>query len=82
MKSYYSYDIKVSTRGHKKYDVYRRGEYVLSFGDRRYAQYKDRIGHYSGKDHGDAKRLAAYYKRHATDYPKYSADWFSKHFLW
>lgn len=82
MKSYYSYLIKPSTRKNKKYDVYKKGEYITSFGSLHHQQYKDVIGHYSHLDHNDEDRRRKYYQRHNKDYPKYSADWFSKKFLW
>jgi len=82
MKKYGIYNIKVSTRKHKKYDVFIKDKYLLSFGDNRYGQYKDKIGHYSSKDSLDLKKLNAYYKRHNKKYPIHSADWFSKKFLW
>ena len=52
-KKYYVY-VK-STSGHKK---------LIHFGDTRYGQYKDKLGHYSSKDHLDQKRRKAYYTRH------------------
>ena len=34
------YTFKVSTRKHKKYDAFKNGKYVVSFGDNRYQQYR------------------------------------------
>jgi len=74
--------------GFKKYKavVYLRGKKVktVSFGDKRYAQYKDKtpLKLYSKKNHLDKKRRARYYARHKKNYPRYSADWFSKKYLW
>jgi len=82
MYKYYSYVIKPSTRKNKKYDVYKKEKYLLSFGDSRFQHYRDKIGHYKELDHKDKERRARYYKRHTKNYPKYSADWFSKKFLW
>jgi len=82
MKTYYSYLIKPSTRKNKKYDVFKKNKYILSFGDSRYEQYKDKIGFYKELNHNDKSRRELYYKRHSKDYPKYSADWFSKKYLW
>lgn len=80
---YKKFIIKPSTRKHKKYDVFdKEGKKVLSFGDKRYQQYKDKIGYYKELDHNDKKRKELYYKRHNKDYGKYSPDWFSKKFLW
>ena len=57
---------------------------TVQFGDKRYGQFKDTtpLKFYSYKDHNSAKRRANYLKRHSKDYPKYSADWFSKRYLW
>ncbi len=71
-----------SRRKWKKYDAYnKKGEYIVSFGDKRYSQYKDKIGHYSSKDHKDIKRKNSYYARHGKATPL-SAKWFSHKFLW
>lgn len=71
----------VSTRGNKKYDVYRNGKYVLSFGDRRYGQYHDKLGFYWNLDHFDPARRANYYARHGPATYK-SAKWYSHRYLW
>ena len=42
--------------GHKKYSVYvLRGDMprLIHFGDSRYEQYRDRLGHWAHLDHGD-----------------------------
>ena len=75
-------EFKPSTRKNKKYDAFHKGEYITSFGDKRYQHYFDKLGYYSYLNHYDEKRRANYYKRHNKDYEKYSADWFSKKFLW
>jgi hypothetical protein len=62
-----NYKIEVSTRANKKYDVYKDGKYLLSFGDKRYGQYKDKIGHYSHLDNNDEKKRSAYRARHKND---------------
>ena len=82
MKTYYSYLIKPSVKKNKKYDVFKKNKYILSFGDNRYEQYNDKIGYYKHLDHNDKKRKDLYYKRHPINYHKYSADWFSKKYLW
>jgi hypothetical protein len=82
MKTYYSYLIKPSVKKNKKYDVFKKNKYVLSFGDNRYQQFFDKIGHYKNLNHNDNKRKDLYYKRHSKDYPKYTSDWFSKKYLW
>ena len=48
-----------------------------------FTQYKDQaLGIYSEYDTLDKKKRQNYYKRHPIDYPKYSADYMSKVFLW
>ena len=62
----------------------------VNFGDKRYQQYKDKIGMYSYLDHRDLKRRALYRIRHAAITAnglraidvKYSPAWFSYHYLW
>ncbi len=70
-----------STTGTKKYDVYKNGKLIARFGDRLYAHYKDKIGHYKHLDHLDRKRRALFYARHGKG-EKYSPLWFSSRFLW
>ena len=75
------YTFKKSIRKNKKYDVYKNGKYLVSFGDNRYEQYKDKIGLYSAKNHLDKKRRELYYKRHGK--AKFeSSKWFSHKYLW
>ena len=76
----------VSKAKNKKYSVYvksntKKGKKIVHFGDKRYGQFKDKIGHYKSKDHGDKKRKDAYYARHG-DAKKYSAKYFSHKYLW
>lgn len=72
----------------KKYDVYRNGKKLASFGARSYQQYKDKIGYYRGSNHGDSDRRKRYLLRHKKDKltQKYknreSAGWFSEKYLW
>lgn len=69
----------------------------VSFGDRRYWHYRDRVpvrlggGLWRHKDHGDAKRRANYRKRHGgirrkdgsrATKAKFSPAWFSLNYLW
>lgn len=56
----------------------------VGFGHQDYQQYKDSTGLnlYSHLNHLDKKRRENYYKRHSKNYPKYSADYFSKKYLW
>lgn len=70
-----------SNAKHKKYSVYVKGKSgnpkLIHFGDNRYQQFKDKIGHYSHLDHGDSERKKRYYQRHgkatSKDTPKYWA---------
>ncbi len=73
--------IKPSTKKFKKYDVFKNKKYYLSFGDKRYAQYFDKLGHYSHLNHNDKERRRLYYARHG-EAKKYSAKWFSHKYLW
>lgn len=87
-KEYKNYILKffISQRRNKKYrvDIYQNNKFMKSvhFGDRRYQHYHDQIGLYSDLDHNDMQRLQLYYKRHKKNYPEFSADFFSKKFLW
>lgn len=86
-----AFKFQVSQRKGKKYDAVFADGRVVSFGGLRgdgkpYAQYKDRtsLKAYTAYDHLDKKRRSAYYARHGlinNDKP-YTADWFSKTFLW
>ena len=73
-----------SDKQFKKYKATLPNNKVVHFGDTRYQQYKDTtpLKLYSKLDHHDKQRRELYYKRHPTDYPKYTADWFSKKYLW
>lgn len=79
-----NYEIRKSTRPHKKYDVFYHGNYLLSFGDNRYQQYKDitPIKAYSSMDHLDKVRRTKYYLRHGPAEDMSSAKWWSHRFLW
>lgn len=78
----------VSKTPHKKYDAILYDEKTgkakrVSFGDTRYKQYNDRLGHYKMLDHHDPERRKRYRQRHyKTHFKKYSPSWFSWHFLW
>ena len=52
-----------SNRKNKKYMVLTK-KGIIHFGDKRYQQFKDKIGLYSHLDHNDKKRKELYYKRH------------------
>jgi hypothetical protein len=73
---------KKSKRKDKKYDVFKNNRYVVSFGDNRYEQYKDKIGIYKDLDHGDKKRRDNYYARHGKQSRMGTAKYFSHKYLW
>lgn len=80
------YDIRVSTRKNKKYDVYKNGKYLLSFGAIKengvpYEQYKDQFGYYSNYDHLDKERKKNFWKRHTKSNDPTSASYWNK-LLW
>ena len=68
----------------KKYTAILPNGKRVNFGDKRYQQYEDRtpLKLYSNLDHHDKERRKRYYERHSKDYPKYSADYLSKKYLW
>lgn len=77
------YTFTVSTRPNKKYDVYKAGKYLLSFGDIRYKHYFDKIGLLpKSLNHLDKQRRALYYKRHGQSQDRGSAKYFSNMYLW
>ena len=70
---------------------------LVSFGDRRYQQYKDSVpksmggGKYTSKNHLDKQRRASYRARHGSltckngekcIAVKFSPAWFSYYYLW
>ena len=75
-------EIRISTRKNKKYDVYKNNKFLVSFGDKRYAQYHDQLGVYSHLDHNDSKRRENYYKRFGKKAQYLSAKYFSHKYLW
>ena len=56
----------------------------VNFSDKRYQQYEDRtpLNLHSNLDHHDKERRKRCVERHSKDYPKYSAYYFSKVYLW
>jgi len=67
----------------KKYRAYLSDGSTIDFGDTRYEQYEDKVlGTYSNLDHHDLRRRELYWLRHKKNYPIFSADWFSKNYLW
>ena len=75
--------IEKSKVKNKKYAAIINGKRI-NFGDKRYQQYEDKtpLKLYSNLDHHDKERRKRYYERHDKDFPKYSADWLSKKYLW
>ena len=76
------YSFNISTRKNKKYDVYKNGKYLLSFGSKNHQQYQDKIGYYKNLDHNDKVRRDNYYKRFGKSTKKDTAKWFSHNYLW
>ena len=76
------YTFTRSTDRGKKYDAFKDGKKIASFGGRHYEHYRDRIGLYSHLDHGNKERRKRFYDRHGTMPRKESALWFSSKFLW
>lgn len=78
------YTVIPSVRQLKKYDVYKDGKYLLSYGDIRYGHYYDKFKFYSDLDHLDDRRRYLYRIRHQYDHikdPNYPGFW-SYHYLW
>tara|TARA_R110002124_G_scaffold71913_1_gene192352 strand:+ start:2141 stop:2404 length:264 start_codon:yes stop_codon:yes gene_type:complete len=52
----------ISKVKNKKYSIRYKGK-LVSFGDKRYQHFRDKIGKYSNLNHNDAVRRTAYLKR-------------------
>jgi len=78
------YRFKISVKRNKKYDVYKNGKYLVSFGDRNYQHYKDKtpLKAWSVLDHNDKKRRDNYYSRFGKDAKYETAKYFSHKYLW
>ena len=76
----------VSKAKNKKYSVYVKsdsgGMRLIHFGDKRYQQFKDKLGHYKRLDHNDPQRKKNYYSRHGKHTGKDSAKYWSHKILW
>ena len=76
----------VSSAKNKKYSVYVKStsghKKLIHFGDTRNGQYKDKLGHYSSKDHLDQKRRKAYYSRNGPATNKNTPKYWSHKILW
>ena len=68
----------------KKYRVYLSNGKHVDFGARGYEQFRDStpLRAFSDYDHNDVLRRQRYYQRHNINYPKFSADYMSKRYLW
>ena len=74
-----------SSSKNKKYSVYvMKGDKkrLIHFGDSRYGQFKDKLGHFKSLDHGDVKRKNNYYSRHGQSTDKNTAKYWSHKILW
>lgn len=80
--------ITPSKKQNKKYDVYIYDEikdkpkYLISFGDRNYEHYFDKIGYYSYLNHNDSIRKKRYYDRFGKTNDYTSAKYWSNYILW
>tara|TARA_Y100000004_G_C8725101_1_gene331804 strand:+ start:189 stop:497 length:309 start_codon:yes stop_codon:yes gene_type:complete len=85
----------VSKAKNKKYSVYVKGDdgktKLINFGDKRYEQFKDKIGHYSYLNHNDKERRKRYLTRakgiknkkgELTYKDKNTPNYWSVNFLW
>ena len=77
-----------SKSGNSKYSVYVEsktgGKKLIHFGDKRYEQYHDKLGHYTSLDHKDPERRKSYRDRHKHDKlnDKNSAGYWAWRCLW
>jgi hypothetical protein len=78
------YFIRKSTRKNKKYDIYHNDKYFLSFGDKRYEQFKDQtpIKAFAKQNHGDPERKRLYFLRHGKTADRKSSKYWSNNYLW
>jgi len=75
----------VSKAKNKKYSVYvmKNGKKrLIHFGDSRYQQFEDKLGHYSNLNHYDKKRQKNYFSRHGDTKDKNTAKYWSHKILW
>ena len=75
----------VSKAKNKKYSVYvlKDGKKrIIHFGDSRYGQFKDKLGHYKKLDHNDPKRKKNYFQRHGRTTDKNTALYWANKTLW
>ena len=75
----------VSKAKNKKCSVYVRKhgrKRLIHFGDKRYQQYRDKLGHYRELDHNDPERRKRCYDRHGPSGDKDTAKYWSHKILW
>jgi hypothetical protein len=77
-----NYEFKKSSKKNKKYDVFKNKKFIVSFGDKRYQQYNDKIGLFKNLNHNDEKRKNNYYSRFGKDAKNETAKYFSHKYLW
>jgi hypothetical protein len=82
------YEFFKSQKKNKKYDVFKNGRFLASFGAIKnngipYEHYYDKIKLFSAYNHYDELRRMNYAKRHKKDLgKKESAGWFAYNYLW
>ena len=75
----------ISTAKNKKYSVYilkDNKKKLIHFGDKRYQQFKDKLGFYKNLDHNDPKRKKLYFNRHGKTTDKNTSKYWSNKVLW
>ena len=75
----------LSTAKNKKYSVFvlkNNKKKLIHFGDKRYQQFKDKLGFYKNLDHKDPKRQKLYFNRHGKTTDKNTAKYWSNKILW
>lgn len=81
---------RLSKKPNKKYDVFYNGK-IISFGDKNYEHFHDKLGYYSKLDHNDPERRRLYRARaskitdkkgNLTYLNKNSANYWAYHYLW
>lgn len=82
-------DESLKSYKNKKYRAHIRNKHdaterYIYFGDNRYDQYFDKVGHYKNKDHYDDDRLRKFINRFKSKYDPeiLNPTWFSVNILW
>jgi hypothetical protein len=74
-----------STAKNKKYAVYvlkDKKRRLIHFGDARYGQFRDRLGHYTHLDHKNEARRDQFYRRFGVSRDRSSPLYWSQQVLW